>query len=351
MPVMNKIIRSGVAIYLAAMLGGCGYLFGKEGVFRDASEDYKKAPELPVIAIPEDKDTRTLQEAYPIPPVQESMLMAGEFEVPRPTPLVAGEADEVVRIQKLGDDSWALIAEAPGQVWPQVRSFLTSANISVARIDARAGIIETGWVELQDQPMSSRFRIRIEQGVQRGTSELHVLQMRQAGDVDSWPATSDNPEQEGEMLQALAQYMANSAGTAPVSMVANQEIDAAGKISLKESPNGEAYIALGLPYDRAWASLGRALQRSTFEITDRDRSNGIYYTRFLGPESEEEGGWFDWLWDSDEDHPHAGEAFDVSVKKVDAGSVTIHLQPQSPKVSLGLRDQQAMLSLIKGNIN
>lgn len=351
MALAMRIVRLSVAAALPLALAGCGYLFGDQGLFPDTSEDYKKAPELPVIAVPEGKSGESLQEAYPIPEVQDSMLMAGEYEVPRPTPLVAGSADEMVRIQKLGDDSWALIAEAPGQVWPQVRSFLTSSGISVARVDARAGIMETGWLELENQPMASRFRVRIEQGVQRGTSELHVLQMNQAGDVDNWPPSSDKPELEAEMLQALAQYIANSAGTAPVSMVANQEIDAAGKVSIKESPDGEAYIALALPYDRAWASLGRALQKSTFEITDRDRSTGIYYTRFLGPESEEEDGWFDWLWDSNEDQPHVGESFDVTMERVDAGSVTIHLRPQNAEAPLDLRDQQAMLSLIKGNIN
>lgn len=351
MAVMIKTFRAGVAALLLVSLVGCGYLFGDQGVFRDTSEDYKRAPEVPKIAVPEGKNTETLQEAYPIPDVQDSMLMAGEFEVPRPTPLVAGSADEMVKIQRLGEKSWALIAEAPGQVWPQVRSFLTSASISVARIDARAGVIETGWMELQGHDMASRFRFRIDQGVQRGTSELHVLQMNQAGDVDNWPPGSDSPEQESEMLQALAQYIANSAGTAPVSMVANQEIDAAGKITLKESSRGEAYLALELPFDRAWASLGRALTKSTFEIVDRDRSTGVYYTRFLGPDSQEEDGWFDWLWDSEEEHPHAGDTFIVSVETVSATAVTIHLRPQGPEVALDLRDQQALLSLIRGNIN
>lgn len=348
---MNKIIQGSSAVLVLAMLSGCGYLFGDQGVFPDTAENYKKAPELPVIAVPEGKDTSSLQEIYPVPEVQDSMLMAGEFEVPRPTPLVAGAADEMVRIQKLGDDNWALIAEAPGQVWPQVRSFLTSAGISVSRIDARAGIIETGWIELDGQPMGSRFRMRIEQGVQRGSSELHVLQMNQAGDVDNWPSTSDDLDQESEMLRSLAQYIANSAGTAPVSMVANQQIDAAGKISLKESPEGEAYIALALPYDRAWASVGRALQKSTFEISDRDRSTGVYYTRFMGPNSEDEDGWFDWLWDTDEEHPHVGESFTVTVERDGDSAVTVYLRPQEPSVNLELRDQQAMLSLVKGNIN
>ncbi len=116
--------------------------------------------------------------------MQDTILAAGKFEVPRPAPLVAGAEDELVQIQNLGDESWTLIGIAPGQVWPQVRNFLAASQIAVARVDASAGIMETYWVSLEGQPMASRFRFRMEQGVQRGTSELHVLQMSQAGDVE-----------------------------------------------------------------------------------------------------------------------------------------------------------------------
>ena len=124
------------------VMAGCGYLFGDDGMFRDKSQDYKQAPELNVIDIPPEKSTDALQDIYPIPDVAQSVVLAGEFEVPRPTPLVSGAADEVVRIQKLGDESWALVSMAPGQLWPQVRSFLSAAGIQVGRVDARAGIME-----------------------------------------------------------------------------------------------------------------------------------------------------------------------------------------------------------------
>ena len=347
----NRCLKICGALACLVTLSGCGYLFGDKGVFPDTSEDYKRAPETSVIRVPEGKNTDSFEEIYPIPAVEQDALLAGEFEVPRPTPLVAGTSDEMVRIQRLGEEQWALVAQAPGQVWPQVRSFFTSAGIPVARVDARAGIMETGWLELQSQPMASRFRIRIDQGVQRGTSELHVLQMNQAGDVENWPANSDDPDQEGEMLQAIAQYIANSADTAQVSMVANQAIDATGKISLEESADGEPYIALGLSYERAWASLARALEKSTFEIIDRDRSAGQYYAIFRGRAAEEEEGWFDWLWGDDDDQPHVGETFLVTAAAAGDNAVNIRLQPQDPSVNLTLREQQAMLSLIKGNIN
>ncbi|RLA53303.1 MAG: hypothetical protein DRQ98_08830, partial [Gammaproteobacteria bacterium] len=196
-----------------------------------------------------------------------------------------------------------------------------------------------------------RFRFLMDQGVQRSTSELHVLQMDQAGDVESWPSKSDNPEQADEMLRAVAQFLANSADSAPVSMIAEQGISASGKISMQEAPAGYTYILLALPYDRAWASLGRALEKSTFEITDHDRSGGNYYVRFLGPNAQEEAGWMDWLWGSGEDHPMAGQMFLVTMTPQDELAVIIRLQLQDDSLSFDKRAEQDLLALIKSNIN
>lgn len=340
----------GVSLALALItLSGCGYLFGDKGVFRDPSEDYKRSPETPVIEVPEGKNADFSQEIYAIPPVADELVLAGEFEVPRPTPLVAGASDEIVRIQKLGDESWALVAMAPGEVWPQVRSFVTASGLQIAGVDARSGIMDSGWVELEGQSMASRFRFRIEQGVQRGSSELHVLQMNQVGDINSWPLKSDNADLESQMLGGVAQYIANSTDAASVSMVADQAMNANGKISLQEAPEGYTYIQVGLPYSRAWASLARALEKSTFEITDRDRSTGVYYAKFLGPKSDDSG-WFDWLLGDDED-PLIGRDFLISMESQDESQVSIRLQALEGTSPLEKREEQGLLSLIKGSIN
>ncbi|NND69522.1 MAG: outer membrane protein assembly factor BamC [Halioglobus sp.] len=333
---------------LALSVTGCGFFGGDEGLFRDRAEDYKQAPELPVIEVPAGKDTEALREIYVIPKVQEKLLLEGEFEVPRPVPLVAGAGADVVRIQRLGDDSWALIGVPPGQVWPQVRSFLAASNMQVARVDARAGIIETAWLSLAGQELPSRFRFRMDQGVQRGTSELHVLQMSR-GAGEEWPAQSSDAEQAADMLRTVSQFLADSAETAPVSMVAEQGISATGKITLREDNTGETYIHLQLPYDRAWASLGKALGDASFEVVDRDRSEGIYYARFLGPEDDEDASMFDWLWGDDD--PAEQEMFLVSMQAGSPGVVHITLTPESDEVVLTKRDRQALLALIKGKID
>jgi outer membrane protein assembly factor BamC len=350
-----KMVKWVLPLALVLFCGGCGYLFGDEGVFRDKSNDYKKAREVPSLRVPEGESDASLGEIYPIPPITDTILMADKFEVPRPAPLDVTSEDEQVKIQSLGDESWALVATAPGQVWPQVRAFLSSSQIPVARVDASAGLIETGWVNLEGQSMASRFQFRIDQGVQRGTSELHVLQMSQAGDVAKWPGVSSDLTQEKDMLRAISQYIANSTDSTPVSMVANQAIHSEGKISMQEGPDDDIYILLSLPYDRAWASVGRAIEESNFEITDRDRSAGKFYVKFLGTKSAEEAGWFDWLLGGDED-PMANQAFVISVESVDAQDVSIRVAQQAPleggeTVALEKRDEQALLTLIKGNID
>lgn len=345
-------VRALVATTLVLSASACSYLFGEEGMFPDTSEDYKQAREQAPIRLPEGKDDSGMQEIYPIPPVRGSLVMDGAFEVPRPTPLVAGAGEDVVRIQSLGDESWALISIAPGQLWPQVRSFLAAAGMPVSRVDAQAGLIDSDWLELEGQAMSSRFRFRIEQGVQRGSSELHVLQMDQVGDVTAWPALSNNVAQEGEMLRAVAQFIANSADSAPVSMIADRAMSAEGKISLEEADAGYTYIQVGLPFTRAWAALAKALEDSRFEITDRDRSEGTYFVRYLGEQAAQEKGWFSRLFSGRAGDPLANREFLITVAAEGERAVTVRLAPLTTAAGpLEKRDEQELLALIKGSIN
>lgn len=329
---------------------GCSYLLGDDGLFPDTSQDYRKARELSEISVPGDKSDEALQQAYPVPEVAVGSGMSGDFEVPRPAPLSATAGQDAVRIQSLGDDSWALVSIGPGQLWPQVRGFLAAAGIAVTRADAEAGLIETGWIELEGQPMASRFRFRIEQGVQRGSSELHVLQMNQAGDINSWPGDSDDHGQEQEMLRSAAQYVANAADSSPVSMMADRAMSSQGRIAQREGPGGDRYIELGLPFDRAWASVGKALEDARFEITDRDRSAGRYYVRYLGASDEEERGWFSSLFGGGDEDPLIGRDLLLSLQEEGDRQVSIRLEAQA-EPPLEERRLQELLSLLQGAIN
>ncbi len=330
------------AVALLGCASGCSYLF------TDKADDYRKAFEIPSTEVPAGDSAVPLTDIYPVPPVTDEVLPAGNFSVPRPQPLVSGSADERVRIQSLGEETWALVAIPPGQLWPEVRGFLSAAGVQVNRVDARAGVMETGWLKMENEPVAARFRFRIDQGVQRGTSELHVLQMNQAGGIDRWPEKSDSPQQEQDMLKAVAQYVANSSESTPVSMIADQAISASGKISMRETADGKPYLEVGLPFDRAWASLAKALEDSGFVITDRDRSSGKYYIRYAS-ESEDDG-WFNWLFGDDE-HPWANRDYEAWIAADGQNRVTIRLLPAGDDPPFDRAQEQAMLALLKGNIS
>ena len=345
-------MRTILACLLVPTLVGCTWLTGEKGYFRDRSDDYRKAQVQPSLKVPAGLNDDKLQDIYVIPPITEDLQVTGTFETPRPAPLVARESEELVRIQRLGEEEWILASMAPGQLWPQVRAFLNNNSLQVARVDARAGIMETGWLKEEGQSMNQRFRFRIEQGVQRNTSELHVLQMFQAGDTQSWPEASADEKRSGEMLLALAQYIANATESAPVSMIAQQEIDASGKVSLQEDADGLPYIRLELAYYRAWASLERALRESSFKVRDLDRSGGIYYIRYVPPDEDDEG-WFDWLFSGDEEAENTDltdQDFVLRIEQQTEKVMRITIGREDD-IDLSLAQSQGMLALIKGNIN
>ena len=341
------------ALVLILLLGqmGCTYINGEKSYFRDRSDDYRKARATELLNVPAGLDGEALQAIYVIPPITEDIRVNGEFEAPRPAPLVTGSVDQLVRIQKLANQEWMLVSAAPGKLWPQVRSYLGREAVPIARVEASAGLIETAWIEATDEAIGERYRFRIEQGVQRNTSELHILQMGQVGDTNVWPDESSNLEREHAMLRNVAQFIADNVSSGQVSMMAQQAISASGRVSMQEDDDGNPFIRLELPYNRAWASLDRALDEANFDVLDRDRSAGAYFVHYNRP-LEEESGWLGWLFSDDDDDPAAElEQYDYRVQLEEQGGefirILIFRQDGGP---LSQSHSQSILALIKGNI-
>ena len=96
------------------LMPGCGWLLGDDGVFRDKSGDYKTTPEFDVMKVPSGKDSYNFSENYPVAKVSDSLTSFSDSGAPRPMPMTANAAEDVVRIQKLADEQWALIEASPG---------------------------------------------------------------------------------------------------------------------------------------------------------------------------------------------------------------------------------------------
>lgn len=331
---MRRLARLGVLCGVT-MLAGCGWLFGDSGMFRDRGDEYRNARTIPPMKVPEGKKSAAVEELYAIPVERTDVLLGKEFEVPRPAQLVADPEQNVVRIQKLGEQQWILLDGAPGEVWPRIRAFLISNHIGLEREDAAQGLMETAWLAFKSNPdHRERYRFRVEQGVQHGSTEIYVTQAsytnREGEEVTppEWSEHSKEVERESFMVKELAGYLADTTESASVSLLA-QGISTTNKVYIIRDASGQPAIDLRLPFERAWASLGRALPRAEFSVQDLNHDSGTYYVTYEpgmrqeetgegepGKTKEKKEGWmsgmFDW-WGDDDDNPAKGRSYRVQM--------------------------------------
>ena len=117
-----KIIAKNTVLAAAALaLGGCGWMFGDKGMFRDRGDDYRRATVEKPLEIPPGLNKSAIEDEAAIPPIAYSASLEGKFEVPRPEPLEGNPEAEMVKIQKLNNDNWILVEATPGEVWPRSR--------------------------------------------------------------------------------------------------------------------------------------------------------------------------------------------------------------------------------------
>ena len=105
---------------------------------------------------------------------------------------------------------------------------------------------------------------------------------------------------------------------------------------------------MDLPFNRAWAATEKFTD-SGFRLDDKNRSAGLFYVTYLGPEGEENGGWFSWLGGSKREDPLVGQEFRVQLTAEDTSQVTIHILGSDGE-SIGQLVQQGLLTLLQGNI-
>jgi len=359
---MKKIIVLATLTAASLTVSGCGWLFGDKGIFRDRGDDYRRARVEKPMEVPPGLSKAQSDEDFAIPTIAYSAPLEGKFETPLPEPLEGNPEAEQVKIQTLDNTRWILVEAGPGEVWPRVRQFLNTNQLQVARADAAGGVIETGWLQPRsleghevEGTARERYRFRIEQGVQRNSSEIYVLQA-DTRNGDNWPATSANSTRETEMVKALSQFIADNGSTGAVSMLAQRGLDSKGKVFLSKQPGVNSYLRLELTFERAWASLSTALPKGGFTVEDSNHTTGEYWVRYAPPQDDEEkqGYWsrfWSWVFRSGEKNVHKNVIYVVRMQnEANAeGAVRIDVQRQDGK-PLTTAIQEELLNRIKNRL-
>ena len=198
----------------------------------------------------------------------------------------------------------------PDKLWPVVKDFWQENGFIINVEVPQAGVMETDWAEarakipndglirgalsrLMDMAYSTserdKFRTRLERGSKPGTTEVYIshrgmeeVYTSSAKESTKWQPRQPSPELEAEMLQRLMVRLGVQEQRAKTE-VANSAA-APARAVLQKNGDGTGALALNEQFDRAWRRVGLALDRVGFTVEDRDRSNGIYYVRYIDPE-------------------------------------------------------------------
>jgi outer membrane protein assembly factor BamC len=225
------------------------------------------------------------------------------------TPTVAPTALGAFKIERLGNDRWLSTTLTPEQVFPQVRTFWKDNGFNLAQDRPEAGVIETEWAEnraklpndlirnsigkLFENAYSTseldKFRTRVERTptgsdiyiTHRGMEEKYIGERKEA---TVWQPRPADPSLEAEFLTRLmvklgakteeAKSIVAAAAAAPPAVPARARV-------LTDRPGPTLQVDDG--FDRAWRRVGLALDRSGFTVEDRDRTQGVYFVRYVDP--------------------------------------------------------------------
>ena len=221
-------------------------------------------------------------------------------------PLAVGE----YRVERDGDKRWLVVPKAPDVIWPQIVGFWQDLGFTLVKNDATSGVMQTNWAEnranlpqdiirktlgsVLDSVYSTgeldQYRTRVERTTSgsevfithRGMVEVHTTPQK---DATTWQPRPTDPVMEAEMLSRLLIRLGATESEARYAVdnpVAAPKAPARARV-LSGQPGSTLEVDDSL--DRAWRRVGIALDRSGFTVEDRDRAAGLYFVRYVDPET------------------------------------------------------------------
>jgi outer membrane protein assembly factor BamC len=378
---MSRAIKTLPVIACALALAGCANPFGKEGYFRDKSGDYTQARVTEPLVIPEQMAAEPMVDSLSIPPIStDHSNLEQNFSVPRPDQRLTQKEGEAYTIEREGDDQWLLVSKTPGEVWPKVMAFLEENDIPITTQNVKQGYLETDWADLgKDKesgyvartfsklvgsevtgPMEDRFLFEVKQGVHPDSAEVHLKHMAKptvaegdepAPEPENW---NNLPERSQSMddgvLNELLLFMIKDESDRSVSYLA-QDLNLGNLAVLEQDGAGNPLLRLDqLSFARSWSAVDSALEKAGVDVTDKNRSAGIFYLQ-VDPKGvvkkEKESGWFSG-WFSSEEKEEPKDLLLMRVTELN-GVIRVSVEKDA-NTSAPAEISQKLLNLVKENL-
>ncbi len=307
--------RSSLAVVAVGLMAGCSSL-GLES----KKVDYKSAStvKVPTLEVPPDLTSPTRDDRFVVPDTGgKGSATFSAYSGERAQAANLKESDllpkvDKVRVERSGNQRWLVVNESPDKLWGSIKDFWQELGFLINLELPEAGVMETDWAEnrakigedvirnilgkvfdsLYSTSERDKFRTRLEPGVQPGTTEIYIshrgmyeIYVTEGKDQTRWQPREADPELEAEMLRRLMVRFGSDDRRSQIEM-AEAKSRPAERARLAKAANGTGTLEVQESFDRAWRRVGLALDRVGFTVEDRDRSKGLYFVRYVDPESD-----------------------------------------------------------------
>ena len=282
--------------------------------------DYKSASKtnVPTLEIPPDLTSPTRDNRFAVPDTGgKGSATYSQYSGERTLAKEQQQSDvlpkvDKTRIERSGSQRWLVVAEAPDKLWDKVKEFWQETGFLIKLELPEAGVMETDWAEnrakigddfirnmlgkvldsLYSTAERDKFRTRMEPGSEPGTTDIFIshrgmyeIYVSEGKDQTKWQPRDADPELEAEMLRRLMVHFGTDQKRAEVEMAA-AKAKPQERAKLKRGTDGAGTLEVEERFDRAWRRVGLALDRVGFTVEDRDRSKGLFFVRYVDPESD-----------------------------------------------------------------
>ncbi len=300
----------------------------------DYRTDYKESKITQPLEVPPNLLDSTLTEEQMVLPTAPEVTNFSDYDTKseniEDTDIIQVNAEQVlptsatVQIKRKGNSRWLVFQDEPAIVWLKVKQFWLESGFKLKLDDPTIGIMETEWKENRaDIPQDTirkyfgkfidtfysastrdKFRVRIEQN--GDTTELYLthkgVEEVERGEVLIWQNRPSDPELEIEILKRLFVFTGVEQKPAETLLVAEKEgievietvVEKVEFAKLTTGETGQPNLIIKENFAQAWRRVGLALDRLAFTVEDRDRTNGVYFIRYIHTKIEKGffAGWF-----------------------------------------------------------
>jgi outer membrane protein assembly factor BamC len=265
-----------------------------------------------------------------------------------------------MRIARDGERRWLVVEKPAVELYPQVKDFWQENGFLLVVDSPSTGIMETDWAEnrakiaqdfirsaiggtlgaIFDTGERDKYKTRLEPTkpgeteifiTQRGAVEECVRDFTQACLSTIWAPRPNDPELEAVFLARLMERLGMTQEQAKA-MVATPLGPKTPKAKFVQDGINAAHIEMSSGFDRSWRDVGLALDRSNFSVEDRNRSNGIYYVRYVNPKDlGDTKGFFSKLFSSKDESSLKAKRYQVVVRSTGDNSASIYVQDADGK--------------------